>query len=112
MGRITSVAMQTKGWYHSAKPIIWLGTLRIFSRMTCFFYDPTLVALVWLINKYFVFILQPQNISKTVTVKKHDEHSYEQNQYIFISHKTIQNEQFSRNDCIFFEVIVQKSRNS
>ncbi|XP_055296703.1 TNF receptor-associated factor 5-like [Sitodiplosis mosellana] len=45
------------------------------------------------------------NISKTIVVKKQDS-TYEQNQYIFISHRTIQNEDFLKDDCIFLEVFV------
>ncbi|XP_031627898.1 TNF receptor-associated factor 5-like [Contarinia nasturtii] len=48
------------------------------------------------------------NISKTIVVKRQDG-TYEQNQYIFISHRTIQNEIFLKNDCIFLEVLVHDS---
>lgn len=54
------------------------------------------------------FLFQQPNISKTIVVKKQDA-TYEQNHYIFISHRAVQNADFLKDDCIFMEVFVHDS---
>lgn len=53
-------------------------------------------------------LFQQPNISKTIVVKRQDA-TLEQNQYIFISHRAVQNVDFLKDDCIFMEVFVHDS---
>lgn len=63
----------------------------------------------WLIDLYVV--LQAKDISKTIVVKrKHEPH--EQNQYIFIPHKTLNTQNYIRDDAIFFEIRVHRASNN
>lgn len=49
--------------------------------------------------------IQAKDICKTIIVRKRDA-SYEQNHYIFISHKTVNQNRYLKDDAIFFEIKV------
>lgn len=53
-------------------------------------------------------VLQAKDISKTIVVKRKNE-PHEQNQYIFIPHKTLNTQNYIRDDAIFFEVRVHRN---